>query len=280
MTIEAGTGQLPIIYTVEHASYSLNGYEKRIALTPDLVKRCSDYGSDLTVPKNGIAYLLAKQSRALVDLNRAVGAEDLFRSTDFAHQPNQIWLPGQELANSEKKQLRNDFYYPYHQAIVDFLKQRSEPTLLVSWHNTANKQIGTDESGNPEMMPTIVLSNRGQKGTAEQGDELVTCDPIILEKLATHLARLLGNAGLKNDILFNTHFRGGYVTQRYSSRRNSDELKSLGIYADIQSLQVEYNTILTHDQQTLEENTEAIIKLREVFELAFSQTLQTVGFCK
>lgn len=277
MAIERGTQELPVVFTVEHASFDMHEFGDRSALLSDLTERFSDYGTSDTVPRNGIAVVLSEQSRALVDLNRSIGAPDIFRTTDFADPQNSIWLPGKELTEREKRALLIRFYHPYHQSIVDTLKQYDTPTLLVSWHNTANKQVGIDENGKPAMMPSIILSNRGQKNTATQGDELITCNPELLESLACELAVELGRLGLANDVRLNIFFKGGYATQRYSSFRNSGELKSLGIDAMVQSLQVEYNTLLTHDQDTLAPNEAAIIKLRNAFSTALAYTIKKVG---
>lgn len=278
MIVIAGSGKYPVIYTVEHASANLHRFAERCALSPNDVRRFSDYDTELTVPStNATATVLSGHSRALGDANRPPNNEELFPFQDFGKPRNNVWLPGQELTESEQRALRKKYYDPYHNAIISQLKKAPPEVLLVSWHNTANKQLATDESGNPIMMPSIVLSNRGLPDTTEQADELVTCSPELLRSLGIELSKQLSLVGLANDVCLNYVFRGGYATQRYSSLRNSGELKSLGIGAFVQSLQVEYNTRLTNDQKSLEPNLMAMRALSSAFEKALAITLEVVG---
>jgi N-formylglutamate amidohydrolase len=265
MIVIAGSGKYPVIYTVEHASANLHRFAERCALSPNDVRRFSDYDTELTVPStNATATVISGHSRALGDANRPPNNEELFPLQDFGKPRNNVWLPGRELTKSEQRALRKKYYDPYHNAIISQLKK-------------APPELAINDDGKPVMMPSIILSNRGLPDTAEIGDELVTCNPELLRSLGFELSKQLGLAGLASDVCLNYVFKGGYATQRYSSLRNSGELKSLGIGNFVQSLQVEYNTRLTNDQKSLEPNLMAMRALSSAFEKALAITLEVVG---
>jgi hypothetical protein len=57
---------------------------------------------------------------------------------------------------------------------------------------------------------------------------------------------------LPDEVHMNLVYRGGSNCRMYSSHRNPELLAEKGVTALVQSLQLEYDTALTHDQQTLE----------------------------
>jgi hypothetical protein len=107
-------------------------------------------------------------------------------------------------------------------------------------------------------------------------DEPTSCDPKLLRDLANHFAKELKNRGLPDEVLLNFVMKGGYICRRYSSLRNKVELEKLGISCSVQSLQLEYDTIITHDQITLEPKPEKMRALKEAFSSAIEKTIKSI----
>jgi len=276
MRLIRGTGKIPVIYTAHHASHDFGEFAPRVALNIEQQIRFSDYGSDLTVPSNGITAIIAERSRALGDLNRDPDEPGRFQVQDYA-QPDRhnIWKPGKELTDVEKKYCQATIYEPFHGAIIDQLKNRDDLTFVVAWDNTAHYMIGDYENGKNDMMRPFILSNRGLEETADEGpNEPTSCDPIFLAKLANNFTAALGQRGLPTEVLLNFVMKGGYITRRYSSLRNPEILKKLGVNCPVQSLQLEYDTSITHDQLTLKPKNKNIMLLKEAFSQAINKTVQ------
>lgn len=267
---------LPIVATAPHASHELGGYAERSALTEEQLVRYSDYGTAESAPKNGEILIIGTTSRGLGDLNRSPSHANLFASEDFAKpSPNKLWKPGKELRQREKMTLSALHYANYHalieQATARAIEKRK--TLVVSWHNTADYIIGKDSAGNHIQMPDIVLSNLGDENRADSKTNTVSCDPELLEALQDYFAKELIEANiLENDKHVHTNygFFGGYDTQRYSTKRNPKDFNGAH---ELQALQVEYNTKLTHDQETLKEIPGRLDALRAAFERAIEKVL-------
>lgn len=280
---------LPVIVTAPHASHEFDGGEDlgdltdRVALDDEQRFRFSDYGTDESAPTNGSELIVANRSRGLGDPNRSPDHTALFAEVDFAKPtPNEIWRPGQELTQREKLALSALHYTDYHvriEAAAEIATEKRK-TLVISWHNTADYVIGKDSEGNDIQMPDIVLSNLGDERRADSNKNIVSCDPELLEALKDTFASELIAAGiLGNDKSVHTNygFFGGYDAQRYSSKRNPSEFSGKH---ELQALQVEYNTKLTHDQITLEEIPGRLTALREAFERALEKTLLDTEIAK
>jgi|GEM_PF-1447198 N-formylglutamate amidohydrolase len=276
MKLIRGTQELPIIYTAHHASNDFGEFSPRVALTKEQRLRFSDYGSDLTVPTNGITAIVAERSRALGDLNRDPDDPGRFQDQDYG-QPDRhnIWKPGKALTKQEKLLCQSTIYEPFHQAIIDQLRTRENLTFVVSWDNTAHYFIGDYVNGKNDMMRPFILSNRGLEDSPMAGpDEPTSCDPRFLAQLADNFTTALAQRGLPYEVLLNFVMRGGYITRRYSTLRNPEDFKKLGINCEVQSLQLEYDTSITHDQVTLKPKTENIKALKDAFSEAISKTVK------
>jgi N-formylglutamate amidohydrolase len=270
------TGDVPVIYSAHHASHNFDEFTDRVSLTEEQKVRLSDYGTDLTVPLNGITTVVAEQSRALGDLNRSPSEPDRFREQDFG-QPikHTIWLPGQELTFEEKRQCLERYYSPFHDAILGRLKNRHEYTYVVAWDNTAHYIIGNNDNGTPETMRPFILSNRGLESSSNpMADVNSSCDPALLELLAAKFRIELAKHGLPTKVFLNFVITTGYICQRYSSLLNDRNLKSLGVSCGVQSLQLEYDASITHNQKTLEPNQDNIHALRQAFSEAIRMALE------
>lgn len=262
---------LPIIYSAHHASHNFGEYSDRCGLTLDQRKRYCDLGTADTVPENGIVTLIGTHSRGIVDLNRAPDKATLFLKEDFARgKPHAIWLPGAAPMSSEKRDLKESIYDVYHGEIYRIVTERCEKakdTLVIAWDNTADYVIGQDVSGCDVHMPSIILSNNGTEGGCV-GPQ-ITCDSDFLQALGLAFEKTLEAVGLPHDVRYNQVFRGGYITQHYT---NFTKHNSAYGGARVQSLQVEYNMAMTHNQKTLEEDVEAMQKLK----YAFSESIYSV----
>ena len=102
-------------------------------------------------------------------------------------------------------------------------------------------------------------------------NEANSCDPQFLTLLAEAFRNELKLSGLPDGVHLNLVFKGGYICRQYSTRRNADILKAQGITSEVQSLQLEYDAALTHDQQTLAFNPAAAEALRTAFSRAIEQ---------
>jgi N-formylglutamate amidohydrolase len=276
MKIISGSSSVPVIYTAHHASHDFREFDDRVALTHEQKVRFSDYGSDKTVPVNGLVSLVAEHSRALGDLNRAIDSLESFQTQDFSRPFRQpIWNSDNTLEDSEKARCLKQYYEPFHNEIISQLSRRREPTFVVAWDNTAHYEIGTDDAGRSVTMKPFILSNQGAEGSANaRPGEYTSCDPVFLTLLAQFLKTELKKRDLPNEIHLNLVFRGGYICRRYSSAINRSELLELGIDREVQSLQVEYDTAITHDQVTLEEKPDRITALREAFSEAIEKSIK------
>ena len=132
MKIIPGTGEVPVIYTAHHASHDFGEFESRVALSTEQKIRFSDYGTDLTVPANGLVSLIAEHSRALGDLNRDPTDPGMFQDQDYAKiNRNDIWKLGKGLNEKEKELCLKKYYWSFHNEIINQLKIGRNLLLLL-----------------------------------------------------------------------------------------------------------------------------------------------------
>lgn len=262
------TERLPIIYSAHHASCDFGEFSDRTNLTKEERVRFSDYGTSETVPTNGILTLRSEYSRGVIDLNRGLGDPNIFPIHDFSSNPKKIWREGQELTKQEQERIVDTVWLPYHDQILQEIRKMDGPGLVVGWDNTAHKIIYKDIGYSVEMKP-FILSNNGALDSTKpdpKSKESTTCEPEFLEEFAHEFKKELGNRGIKTEVYFNHYLKGRYIVRRYNTN-NSPDLSE----HKIQSFQIEYDTILTHDQETLESYRETIIDIKESFEDAISK---------
>jgi len=263
--------QLPIIYTAHHASHNYGAFSERCALNDEQRVRFSDYGTDLTVPRNGTV-LIAEYSRGIVDLNRpGDNNSNIFPDQDYARPTrNNIWKVGQEPTEAERVEIEKNIYDTYHASILEAIQLQKAPTLVFAWDNTAQYDIGKNEAGEVQQMKPFILSNRGAEESAYKSVNLhdpVSCDPELLLKIVELFKQKAATYGLPDEVHLNLVMKGGRIASHYSSLRNPD----LGEDYPVQSLQMEYSTILTHNQITLEPDQKAIDNIRTCWEEVMSE---------
>lgn len=273
---------LPIIYSAHHASHNFGKFTHRCALTLEQCVRYSDYGTDDTVPKH-THYLISNHSRGIVDLNRAPDSPTLFPKLDFGKpEKHNIWLPGLEPTDEERTVFRQTIYEPYHQqlsqaiqSLEDYCSQSNKPIFVVAWDNTAHYEIGKNADGSPRIMDYFILSNNGDKGKggAINPEVKTTCNPNFLVELGNNLNLALQEQGLNYEISLNTYDDSpndecGYIATHYNTHYNS----GISQKCLVEAFQVEYSTIITHSQDDLSPNYDAMQKLRLAFSKAMEKT--------
>lgn len=267
MRVIKGSAEIPFVFSAHHASDDFGAYTDRCALTDLQRKAYSDYGTSQTVPQNGIGAVEATLSRGIVDLNRAPADAQQFAQYDFANPVNAIWKQGQQLSEAEKQQILQDYYETFHGALTELAESAdSGVSIVVAWDNTAQKVIGNNEVGEPVVMPTIILSNQGDEELQSRADgQQTTCDPQLLKLIGDQLTNALAAADLPNDVHYNLVFKGKQIVASHTEWPNNP-LR--------QSLQIEYSSVLTHNQETLEELPGRINLVRSVAEHALTQAFQ------
>lgn len=270
---------LPIIYSAHHASPNFHSWSKRCVLTTEQRLRFSDYGTSLTVPENGILTLRGKYSRGIIDLNRDIGHERLFPNTDYSKpKKNPIWKKGYDLQKEEKVEIIQKIYTPYHNKIMRAIRSFGRAGIVIAWDNTAYYPIGKNEQGKEQMMKSFILSNQGAEGffdvssEEKKKGELPTCNPQFLEEFVMYFKRSLSKRKLPTEIYLNHVFKGGHVAERYNTYRHPDKLN---VSYGVQSFQIEYDMSITHDSQTLIPKYDVIVSLREAFEEAIENVLES-----
>ena len=269
--------RLPILCSAHHASDDFGEYSNRCALTAKQRLQYSDYGTAITVPREGMEKpMIGTHSRGIIDLNREQKSPTLFPRKDFEKPtPNEIWKPGKELTEGERVEVLRTVYFVYHDALYQKMHDFKRPGLVVAWDNTAHYEIGNAATGEKEMMSPFILSNKGTRDSADMSDanELdarkeqirpTSCDPRLLEEFAIELRKSLKKFGLPDEVFLNRVYKGGYIGEYYNTRRNP----MLNVHQAVQSFQIEYDTLLTHDQETLEADSSAMEKLRIAVERA------------
>lgn len=275
---------VPIIYTTPHESHVFSApgipdLESRIALDELQQESFSDYGTDISVPTNGIVNIRAQRSRGLGDPNRSPDHPLLFAPNDFAQPSNGVWLPGKELTAKEKTVLTALHFADYHAKIESAARASIEKrkTLVVSWHNTSDYSIGTDSNGDDVHMPDIILSNFGAENRPDSDERIVACDPELLEALRDNFEAQLREDDIDVNARINYGYFGGYDTQRYATKRQPKDFSGTH---ELQALQVEYNTKFTHDQETLEIIPGVMERIKAAFEKAIETTLLDTEIAK
>ncbi|RUT03035.1 hypothetical protein DSM106972_053430 [Dulcicalothrix desertica PCC 7102] len=273
---------LPIVYSAHHASHNFGKFTSRCALTLEQCVKYSDYGTDDTVPKH-THYSISNYSRGLVDLNRAPDSPTLFPKQDFGKpNKNNIWLSGFEPTDEERKFIRETIYEPYHQQLLQTIKnledydtESNKPIVVVAWDNTAHYEIGKNPDGTARIMDYFILCNNGDrnKGNSTNPQVKTTCNPDFIVELANNLNSALREQKLEGKATLNTYDdkpnnECGYIASNYNTHYNPGISKK----RPVESFQVEYSTIITHSQQHLCPNYEAMQKLRLAFEKAMEET--------
>lgn len=280
-----------IIYSVHHCSDKYDtsrlgfNLDPRCQLTPLQRRKFSDYDSEKTVPRDGVV-IEAEFARGVIDLNNPGDVLWAYKKRDYAKAddrvtptPNELWFRDQEPTREERIILHRIVYRGYYRKILAAIREmerKGERNItVVGWDNTADYAIGKNDDKSPIFMPNFVLSNRGMKNSSDttpeerlKGEE-TTCEPEYLDALAHYFSEALRGVGLPHDdIRKNVEYRGGNIPIKFSSRTNP----ILNVKTEVRTVQFEYNTIHTNDQETLEPKPEGIDKIRQATGIAMGRT--------
>jgi N-formylglutamate amidohydrolase len=272
------TERLPVIYTAHHAGIEFGEYSERTLLDETERIAMSDFGTDITVPRNGISTLVATHSRALVDLHR--GPDDparFYERTSPREFGKPIWKPGQQPTPQERNAIHEQIWRPFHEAIHEQLRTTPADKIVVAWDNAGPYKIGNSEAGTEVWMKPFILSNHGREGfgSAHAG-ESTSCSPELLEILAEKLRTALAHNGLPNEVHLNLVFRGGYIAEHYNTLKHEAELRERGVEGEVHSLMVEYDGSNFTNQDTMEPLGEKPAALRDAFSRAMAETCELV----
>jgi len=266
---------LPIIYSAHHASHDFGDFTHRCALTLERRVRFSDYGSDETVPRHG-KVLRSFYSRGLIDLNRRPTDPDRFREEDFWRPRHCIWNPGAVPTDREREQMQREIYEPYHYRLLSTISAIgrkmaadgipiTKPIVVVAWDNT----------GHYGMKKHFILSNDGDpnKGYSTNPARNTTCRKEFIEELTNSFASHLTDQGVVNDVCMNVYEdtpndECGFIARRYSSLVTPGLEELIG--RPVETVQLEYDTEITHDSSNLNPDYGAMGKLRAAFEGAIT----------
>lgn len=293
---------LPIVISQHHGSYHLGEFADDIALSREQVIRNADYGNELAAPSDtgdarGTRYLFhthhATHARAVVDLNRNKSHPHV-----IAAQPNpdayfkqfpglQIWKPGRFPTTAVRERIMTTIYDPYRTGILNDIRAAREPTIFVAFDNCAGGELYQQDSGTPKMMPAFILSNNGEPGKSGMGPEnadrktiidpetqvskdiLTSCDPRYLAELQREFAHSLKRFGWDgpDEIELNTFIKAPHgelanLGLTFNNRNNPDYI---GTSYDVGAFQLEFNTDMIVNPQTLEHDMGRIVLLRAAF---------------
>ncbi len=271
--------RLPVVYTAHHAGTDFGAFVDRTVLDERGRVMMADYGTELTVPLNGIDTHIASHSRALVDLHR--GPNDpgrFFDRTSPREFGEPIWKPGQEPNSEERTTLHQTIWEPFHESILRSLRKTDRDKVVVAWDNAGPYRIGSSESGEEVFMKPFILSNHGREGSGEaHPGHTPSCDPTLLETLARNLRVTLAENNLPNEVHLNLVFAGGYIAEHYNTLRHAPELLAAGVIGNVHSFMVEYDGSMITNQRTLLPFNGKAEALRDAFSRAMTQTCELLS---
>ena len=232
----------PVLITVPHSgSYYPELFKKHINLDLYKIRRIEDYQSDKIlhlVKKESADILIAKCSRAVVDLNRSREAidNDMFNGAVIMDQPDEKKMVSYglgvfpkiiynkpifktKLPVSYSRQMLKNYYDPFHMSVskqLEFLLKKFGFCFHFDLHTMPSEALK-----HFKIKPDIVLGNNFGKSSSEN----------LIYNLKNHFEKF----GLKVGI--NNPFAGGYITRHYGNP-----------LMGIETVQIEINRTLYMDE--------------------------------
>ena len=232
----------PVLITVPHSgSYYPELFKKHINLDLYKIRRIEDYQSDKIlhlVKKESADILIAKCSRAVVDLNRSREAidNDMFKGAVIMDQPDEKKMVSYglgvfpkiiynkpifktKLPVSYSRQMLKNYYDPFHMSVskqLEFLLKKFGFCFHFDLHTMPSEALK-----HFKIKPDIVLGNNFGKSSSEN----------LIYNLKNHFEKF----GLKVGI--NNPFAGGYITRHYGNP-----------LMGIETVQIEINRTLYMDE--------------------------------
>lgn len=209
-------------------------------------------------PAMGITMITATYSRWVIDLNRDPANKPLYSDgrivtdlcpvTDFLGD----WLYNdnrQEVDATEIERRKEKYYQPYHQKIVDLLKDlKAEFGKVLLWDCHSIRQYV--KTIYRENFPDLILGDSDGSSAS----------PEIIE---------LAFNGLKSSgysVSHNFPFKGGFITRHYGKPLENQQV-----------LQLEMTKINYMDDTETNYDTERADKMRSLLKKVFSSLLESIG---
>ena len=232
----------PVFITVPHAgSFYPEVFKKYIKIDLDKIRKIEDYQSDKIlklIKKENVDFLIAKCSRAVVDLNRSRKSidNDMFNGVAIIGQPDEKKMLSYglgvfprfisdklifktKLPLSYSKKMLEEYYDPFHKSLSNQLE-----LLLNKFGFCYHFDLHTMPSHalkHFKVQPDIVLGNNFGKSSSEN--------------LISYIKNSFEKFGLKVEI--NNPYAGGFITRKYGNP-----------LAGIETIQIEINRSLYMDE--------------------------------
>ena len=257
----------PVLITVPHSGSFYPGlFKKYIKLNLDKIRKIEDYQSDKIlklIKKDNVDILIAKCSRAVVDLNRSRKSidNDMFNDIIIDKQDEKKMISyglgvfpkiisnksifRVKLPVSYAKKMLEEYYDPFHKFLsnqLDFLSKKFGFCYHFDLHTMPSQALK-----HFKVKPDIVLGNNFGKSSSKN---LISYTKNSFEKF-----------GLKVEI--NNPYAGGFITRRYGNP-----------LAGIQTVQIEINRSLYMDEKNLRINN--IHYLQKIFSEIFNNFAYSV----
>ena len=235
----------PVLITVPHSgSFYPELFKKYIKLDLDKIRKIEDYQSHKIlklIKKENVDFLIAKCSRAVVDLNRSRKSidNDMFNGVAIIGQPDEKKMLSYglgvfprfisnksifktKLPLSYSKKMLEEYYDPFHKSLsnqLEFLLKKFGFCYHFDLHTMPSKALK-----HFKIKPDIVLGNNFGKSSSEN--------------LIYNIKNRFEKFGLKVEI--NNPYAGGYITRHYGNP-----------LIGIETIQIEINRSLYMDEKNL-----------------------------
>lgn len=252
----------PVLITVPHSgSFYPELFKNYIKLNLDKIRKIEDYHSDKIlklVKKENVDILIAKCSRAVVDLNRSRKSvdNDMFNGTVIIGQPDEKKMISYglgvfprfisnksifktKLPLSYSKKMLEEYYDPFHKSLsnqLEFLLKKFGFCYHFDLHTMPSKALK-----HFKVKPDIALGNNFGKSSSEN--------------LISYVKNSFEKFGLKVEI--NNPYAGGFITRKYGNP-----------LAGIETVQIEVNRSLYMDETNFKINN--IYYLQKIFSEIFN----------
>ena len=252
----------PVLITVPHAgSFYPELFKKYIKLELDKIRKIEDYQSDKIlklIKKDNADILIAKCSRAVVDLNRSRKSidNDLFNGVVINEQQDEKKMISYglgvfpkiisnklifkaKLPTSYARKMLEKYYDPFHKSLsnqLDFLLKKFGFCYHFDLHTMPSHALN-----HFKVKPHIVLGNNFGKSSSKN--------------LIYNIKNCFEKFGLKVEI--NNPYAGGYITRHYGNP-----------LVGIETIQIEINRSLYMDETNLKINK--IDYLQKIFSEIFN----------
>ncbi len=252
----------PVLITVPHAgSFYPELFKKYKKLDLYKIRKIEDYQSDKIlklIKRENVDFLIAKCSRAVVDLNRSRKSidNDMFNGVAIFGQPDEKKMLSYglgvfprfisnksifktKLPLSYSKKMLEEYYDPFHKSLsnqLEFLLKKFGFCYHFDLHTMPSKALK-----HFKVKPDIVLGNNFGKSSSEN---LISYTKNSFEKF-----------GLKVEI--NNPYAGGFITRKYGNP-----------LAGIETVQIEINRSLYMDETNFKINN--IYYLQKIFSEIFN----------